>query len=410
MLATPTLPLGFALVVPLATALSATGSIASPARILPSPLRRAASRCAALGPDDEGGAMLPAAEMDALRARIAKIARQGGELATPAQKLFEIATEKQPGVLMAEFFSEAPLMVAEAMQDAIASLLGTLPALQFDSEVSTTGDRLASLLLQLQMTGYMLRNAQYVLSLRKLLGISGKTYEEFKAAFESVDTDGSGFLEVGEVKEMLTKAYGSEPPAFETVSFMNLFDTNNDGRVSWDEFLEALGGDPSGTGESAAFAALPAEGNLSSMIELEGSVTVTLENGREIEVDAAEYLKELQGEAARLRAELLSLEQEKEAEALAVTLSLSSYVSSLPKDQLKVLTQGISEDVVTAMNMVVKFILKAPGPDGPREMTGKESLKIEEARLQQLCLYQLVLGYRLREAEAKGEARRRLGQ
>lgn len=39
------------------------------------------------------------------------------------------------------------------MQDALVSLFGALPRLQFDSTVSTTGDRLAALMLQLQMTG-----------------------------------------------------------------------------------------------------------------------------------------------------------------------------------------------------------------------------------------------------------------
>ena len=38
-----------------------------------------------------------------------------------------------------------------------------------------------------------------------------------------------------------------------------------------------------------------------------------------------------------------------------------------------------------------------------------ESVTIEQAKLQQLCLYQLVLGYRLREAEAKGEANEAIG-
>jgi hypothetical protein len=38
-----------------------------------------------------------------------------------------------------------------------------------------------------------------------------------------------------------------------------------------------------------------------------------------------------------------------------------------------------------------------------------EQVRIEQEKLQQLCLYQLVLGYRLREAEATGEAQQRLG-
>jgi len=352
--------------------------------------------------------MLPASDMAQLRQRIAKIANNGG-LATPAQKLFDIATDKPPNMLMAEFFTEAPLMVAQAMQDAIVSLLGTLPNLQFDAEVTTTGDRLAALLLQLQMTGYMLRNAQYVLSLRKLLGISGRTYGEFKAAFDAVDTDGNGFIEADEVEELLRKVYEDEPPAFETASLMRLFDTDADGRISWDEFVAALGGSELADSTVPMLGAAPDESDPSSKLELGGTVTISLDNGKEIEVDAAEYMQELRREAEALRTQLATLQREEELQAASVTTSLSAYVTSLPEAQLKVLTQGISEDVVTAMNMVVRYILKAPGPDGPRELTGKDTVKLEEARLQQLCLYQLVLGYRLREAEAKGEAEEQLG-
>ena len=51
------------------------------------------------------------------------------------------------------------------MRDAITSLLGSLPPLMFDARMTTTGDKLSALMLQLQMTGYMLRNAEYVMTL-----------------------------------------------------------------------------------------------------------------------------------------------------------------------------------------------------------------------------------------------------
>ena len=59
------------------------------------------------------------------------------------------------------------------------------------------------------------------------------------------------------------------------------------------------------------------------------------------------------------------------------------------------------------MRLLVEYILKAPG--GERPLGKDESVTLEQEKLQQLCLYQLILGYRLREAEAKGEAQQRLG-
>ena len=49
-----------------------------------------------------------------------------------------------------------------------------------------------------------------------------------------------------------------------------------------------------------------------------------------------------------------------------------------------------------------------PNPN-PDQVSTDEQVRIEQDKLQQLCLYQLVLGYRLREAEATGEAQQRLG-
>ena len=43
-------------------------------------------------------------------------------------------------------------------------------------------------------------------------------------------------------------------------------------------------------------------------------------------------------------------------------------------------------------------------------MSDKDAVSVERDKLQQLCLYQLVLGYTLREAEAKGEADEALGR
>ena len=91
-----------------------------------------------------------------------------------------------------------------------------------------------------------------------------------------------------------------------------------------------------------------------------------------------------------------------------ISASLSAYVSSLPEPQLKMLTDSMSEDVTTAMKQIVTFILRTPSGDGPLDKEAKVTL--EQQKLQQLCMYQLMLGYTLREAEAKGEANDAVGR
>ena len=68
----------------------------------------------------------------------------------------------------------------------------------------------------------------------------------------------------------------------------------------------------------------------------------------------------------------------------------------------QLLSSGISEDVVTAMRQIVTYILRAPSGEG--ELDAKAEVTLEQQKLMDLCLYQLILGYTLREAEAKGEA------
>ena len=46
----------------------------------------------------------------------------------------------------------------------------------------TTSEKLANLMFQLQMTGYMLRNAEYVVTMRKVLGLKTRSEAEYRAA------------------------------------------------------------------------------------------------------------------------------------------------------------------------------------------------------------------------------------
>jgi len=355
-------------------------------------------------------------DLSNLRARIARIQESGGEVATPAEKLFDLAIQKPPSVMLRDFFSSASPPIQQAMQDAIASLLGALPPLEFDSQVTTTGDKMAALMLQLQMTGYMLRNAEYVVTLRQLLGLRTRSASEYRKAFERLDLDGSGFIETEEVEALLRDVYGGEDaPAFEVETLMRLFDIDDKGATSWEEFAIALGADMNDLDAEAPrdpSAALPAatdpDAPALSAPKLEGKVKVEMGDGEQVEIDASAYMEELKAEAQALRAELAKIESAEVQRETAISQSISAYVSSLPEPQLKVLTSGISEDVVGAMKLLVEYILKAPG--GERPLGKEESVTIEQEKLQQLCLYQLVLGYNLREKEAKGDARDIIGR
>ena len=56
-------------------------------------------------------------------------------------------------------------------------------------------------------------------------------------------------------------------------------------------------------------------------------------------------------------------------------------------------------------------MLKEPGAGGDEGQTlgADQQVTLERRVLDQICRWQIVVGYRLRELEASGEAKRRLG-
>lgn len=72
------------------------------------------------------------------------------------------------------------------------------------------------------------------------LGINIFSEEEFRAVFKRMDRNGDGSISVNEVEDMLHDVYGFPPLEEEVQMFMTRFDSNQDGRVTWEEFLSTL--------------------------------------------------------------------------------------------------------------------------------------------------------------------------
>ena len=88
-------------------------------------------------------------------------------------------------------------------------------------------------------------------------------------------------------------------------------------------------------------------------------------------------------------------------------MDIASYINSRQGD-VKSLTEGISPEVMETMKKLVDFVLE--GGDSGKAKKGlseaekaEMEMEIPGSALQQLALWQLVLGYRLREEEAKGD-------
>lgn len=268
----------------------------------------------------------------------------------------QVVSKLTPSELISKFTASASPRVQDAVRTTVLGLIGSLPKMAFETTTITTGQRLASLMFQLQMTGYMLKNADYRLSLSQSLGVTNAAPVTSNllltgTAKESVD-DEDDPLTSGKVKGKIKVRYvGSH--LFGTGSNNN----NNNNKSS---------------------------------------------DGVEIEVDAAAYMSELRAEVSKLREELM---QRKEAKEEVLRKDLLLYIRTLPAQELRSLTNTMSQDVLVCMKGLVQAVLAGIGdgnigPDTVTEQSGEA--------MAQLCMWQLAVGYNLRELEVREEMKRSL--
>jgi len=158
--------------------------------------------------------------------------------------------------------------------------------------------------------------------------------------------------------------------------------------------------------------------------EVMGEIEIEMDDGAVVKVEAKEYIQNLKREAKALQEALLretgggeggggpndipGLAGDNQDEYGGIV----GYIASRQGD-LKGLTQGIQPEIMETMKKLVDYVLEsgkdrspsAAGAGAANKSVRKEEMEVElrGSALQQLALWQLVLGYRLREAEAKGE-------
>ena len=94
-----------------------------------------------------------------LRERVKDV--ESGKSRDPSHALFRLMSSQSPNQAIGTFVSQANPQVVQAMSGAVGSLLGGLASPQSGVEmiVKASGEKMGSLCFQLQMTGYLFRNA-----------------------------------------------------------------------------------------------------------------------------------------------------------------------------------------------------------------------------------------------------------
>jgi hypothetical protein len=155
------------------------------------------------------------------------------------------------------------------------------------------------------------------------------------------------------------------------------------------------------TGLQDVPALMPGEDDSSSLPPVEGQVKVNV-MGEEVAIDADAYMAELREEVETLRTELDRVE---EARREATQSDLLAYVRSLPEQQMAALTSEITDDVLDGMKKLVYSIMKGMGTSSVEANT---LLQQSGSAMAQLCMWQLAIGYNLRELEVKNALSKQL--
>ncbi|CAM9098566.1 unnamed protein product, partial [Hapterophycus canaliculatus] len=193
---------------------------------------------------------------------------------------YDVVRRLSPTELIGRFMKTSSPKVQEAVRTTVLGLLGSLPRHAFETTAIATGDALANLMFQLQMTGYMFKNAEYRLSLQSSMRASAALPPGKKTVEEGADEDFT-------------------------------FDPS---QVEMDD-----------------------EGNLIvPKPTISGKIKLTFNADKptkqEMEVDADAYMAELRGQVEQLESQLLTVQNQKEE---ALQQDLLVYIKSMPEHQLK---------------------------------------------------------------------------
>jgi len=151
-------------------------------------------------------------------------------------------------------------------------------------------------------------------------------------------------------------------------------------------------------------------------LSVSGMIEIELENGSVIEVDANDYIKSLKKEAIMLKEALRKdvmqgktierMSSPKVGENVGASENagdgIANYIASR-KDDLKTIAESVQPEIVETMKMLVEFVLQGGSTTKKRSPLDKIEMELPDSALQQLALWQLILGYKLREAEASGD-------
>lgn len=124
------------------------------------------------------------------------------------------------------------------------------------------------------------------------------------------------------------------------------------------------------------------------------NISITTATGEVLSIDIQDLTGALSKEIDMLRQELSTIRSERENE---LRNNLLTYIQAMPESEMVNLTTDMSQDVLQAIRLFVHTIMNKIGANN----VGSEVIVQQGfGQLAHLCMWQMVVGYKLRELEA----------
>ena len=368
-------------------------------------------------PQDNDAASLSAQDGKLVQASSSSPAASAGELfrdPTPetisSNPYLKVVSGLAPSDLISKFTSTAHPRVQTAVRTTILGLIGTLPKMAFDTTTITTGARLASLMFQMQMTGYMFKNAEYRLSVAQMSSMSVLDSIGEGVGSGSDDDDDRLLLTGENGLDIGGGGSGDGSDSDKEAAEKPKRKSRLSGKIRGKLKLRLRRKKDKDDGNNDNDDDETTNSDKDKVVDTESSndddddtaADDVPEEGIEMEVDADAYMSEIRQEVSSLRKSLALKKQEKEDQ---IREDLLYFIRTLPEKELRSLTSTMSEDVLVAMKGLVNVVMSGIGEGqvGPETLTEQSG----EA-MAQLCMWQLVVGYTLRELEVREEMKNSL--
>ncbi|SOV11902.1 conserved Plasmodium protein, unknown function [Plasmodium sp. gorilla clade G2] len=310
-------------------------------------------------------------------------------------KYFDKICSISPNELINRFFENTSERVKEAVKNIIFNIIGNIQKYTIETSILITYEKIYNFLLQIILTGYMIKNADYRLSLNESLYdqnniLNKKDYDEQSDKQEDQKKE-----QIDVNKEKQQKHEYQEEDLFNLKkSFHTLFSDNNINNMSEEQLNK-------GDILNSKHIIDPDHNNIDN-IDNKDNIDNLQRNGESNNnypiINTKNYILFLRKKINSLEKQLNMLKESK----TFLNDDLLSYIKSLTEIQLRSLTDNIGPLVLDSTKKIVELVIQGMTLNINKNMSN-ELIYVSGSVLTYICFWQLIIGYTLREMEIRDE-------